>query len=107
MSDDEVRAITSGEFFDELVTVTRQRDASTHVYLNLEAGGRIWVQWEQPGVDHPRRYRIVDPTGPACPHCTIIDGVARLAPVLPLDAQRVPRSKPHAAFCCCSRPVTR
>ncbi|MDG4765634.1 hypothetical protein O7632_16230 [Solwaraspora sp. WMMD406] len=95
MSDDEVRTVTTREFVDELVMVTRQRDASTYLYLNLEAGGRIWVQWEQPGVDHPRRYRVVDPTGPACPHCTILEGVARLAPVLPLDGLRLGRSRPQ------------
>jgi len=95
MADGEARTVTTAEFLDELVAVTRQRDASTYLYLNLEAGGRIWVQWEQPGIDHPRRYRIVDPTGPACPHCTILEGVAQLAPVLPLDALRLGRSRPQ------------
>ncbi|WFE27963.1 hypothetical protein O7623_01790 [Solwaraspora sp. WMMD791] len=95
MADGEARTVTTAEFLDELVAVTRQRDASTHLYLNLEVGGRIWVQWEQPGVDHPRRYQVVDDAGPACPHCTIIDAVARLAPVLPLDALRLARSKPQ------------
>ncbi|MDG4771568.1 hypothetical protein [Solwaraspora sp. WMMD792] len=95
MADGEARTVTTAEFLDELVAVTWQRDASTYLYLNLEAGGRIWVQWEQPGIDHPRRYRIVDPTGPACPHCTILEGVAQLAPVLPLDALRLGRSRPQ------------
>ncbi|WP_326553080.1 hypothetical protein [Micromonospora sp. NBC_01813] len=95
MTDGDARTVTTQEFLNELVTVTRQREASTYLYLNLEAGGRIWVQWEQPGVDHPRRYRVVDPTGPACPHCTILEGVARLAPVLPLDMLRLGRLRPQ------------
>ena len=93
MTGDSARTVTTAEFFDEVVAVTRQRTASMYLYLNLEAAGQIWVQWEQPGVDHPRRYRVVDPGGAACPHCTIIEGVVRLAPVLPLDPMRTARVK--------------
>ena len=95
MAEDAERTLGPSEFFSELVGVSRSRPAKTHLYLSLEGGGRIWVQWEQPGVDHPRRYRVRGPTGPACPHCTIIEGVQRLAPVLPLDVLRTTRARPQ------------
>ncbi|GIJ22447.1 hypothetical protein [Micromonospora lutea] len=80
-------------FLDEMVAVTRERDATTHLYVMLREGGGIGVQWEQPGVDHLREYRVVDPRGPACPHCVIIETVVELAPVLPLDVLRTARSR--------------
>ncbi|MFD1080422.1 hypothetical protein [Micromonospora andamanensis] len=85
--------ITRRRFLDETVAVTRERDATTHLYLMLREGGGIGVQWEQPGADHLREYRVVDADGPACPHCVIIEAVVELAPVLPLDMLRTARSR--------------
>lgn len=89
----EVRVLSTEAFFAELVAVTRQRTASMFLYLMLEEAAGIAVQWEQPGLDHLRRYRVVDTEGPACPHCTLIDAAAELAPVLPLDIVRAARAK--------------
>jgi len=88
-----VEALSKRRFIDEVVAVTRERDATTFLYVMLREGGGIGVQWEQPGVDHLREYRIVEPDGPGCPHCAIIEAVAELAPVLPLDALRMARSR--------------
>lgn len=85
------------EFFDELATVTRERPATAYLYLMLRERGEIGVQWEQPGVDHLRVYRIDEPGGPACPHCAILDAVPVLAPVLPLDVVRTARTRPQYA----------
>jgi hypothetical protein len=93
MAGDEGRTLPLAEFIAELVTVTRGRPATTHLYLSLEPAGQIWVQWEQPGTDHSRRFRVTGPTGVACPHCVIIEGVERLAPVLPIDVRRTVRAR--------------
>lgn len=93
MTGGNARTVTRPEFFDDLVAITRERTASMYLYLSLEAGSHIWVQWEQPGIDYPRRYRVIDTDGPACAHCVIIEGVERLAPVLPLDPMRTVRSR--------------
>ncbi|MEV2238305.1 hypothetical protein [Micromonospora sp. NPDC049891] len=85
--------ISRRRFLDEMVAVTRERDATTHLYVMLREGGGIGVQWEQPGVDHLREFRVLDPDGPACPHCVIIEAVVELAPVLPLDMLRTARSR--------------
>ncbi|MBQ1024050.1 hypothetical protein [Micromonospora sp. C95] len=80
-------------FLDEVVAVTRDRQATTHLYVMLREGGGIGVQWEQPGLDHLREFRVVDPDGPVCPHCLIIEAVLRLTPVLPLDMLRTGRAR--------------
>ncbi|MFI7550936.1 hypothetical protein ACIBQ2_14420 [Micromonospora sediminimaris] len=85
--------ISRRRFLDEMVAVTRDRQATTHLYLMLREGGGIGVQWEQPGLDHLREFRVVDPDGPVCPHCTIIETVLTLAPVLPLDMLRTARAR--------------
>ncbi len=85
---DPVEQISRRRFVDEIVAVTRDRQATTHLYVMLREGGAIGVQWEQPGLDHLREFRVVDPDGPVCPHCLIIETVVRLAPVLPLDMLR-------------------
>ncbi|WBB69205.1 hypothetical protein [Micromonospora sp. WMMD812] len=88
-----VRERTRREFLDELVAVTNERTASEFLYLMLEEHGRIGVQWEQPGVDHLREYRIVEADGPGCPHCAIIEAIAKLVPLLPLDLVRMDRAQ--------------
>ncbi|MEV4711231.1 hypothetical protein [Micromonospora sp. NPDC049374] len=85
--------ISRRRFLDEMVAVTRERQATTHLYLMLREGGGIGVQWEQPGLDHLREFRVVDPDGPTCPHCLIIETVLKLAPVLPLDMLRTARAR--------------
>jgi len=101
-----MREHTRRGFVDELRTVTRARTATQYLYLMLEGDGLIGVQWEQPGLDHYRQYRVTD----ACPHCVIVDAVTELAPVLPLDLVRMDRTRrqyeqvlrsgllPYAAF---------
>jgi len=91
MADDSVRIQSRRGFVDELLAVTRERPAAQFLYLMLEEGGLVGVQWEQPGHDHYRRYRILEPDGPACPHCVIVNAVTELAPVLPLDVVRMDR----------------
>ncbi|MEG3636676.1 hypothetical protein [Micromonospora palythoicola] len=85
--------ISRRRFLDEMVAVTRERRATTHLYVMLRDGGGIGVQWEQPGLDDLREFRVVDPDGPVCPHCLIIETVVALAPVLPLDMLRTARAK--------------
>ncbi|MDY7087053.1 MAG: hypothetical protein SYR96_18295 [Actinomycetota bacterium] len=95
MADAQPRVLTRREFFDEVVAVTRKLDQSRFLYLMLEEGGGIGVQWEQPGFDHLRRYRVSEGPGPACPHCVIQEAVTHLAPALPLDLLREARSRGH------------
>ena len=87
----DLRVVTEHAFLDELVAVTRERGATEFLYLMAQDDGVIGVQWEQPGVDHLRRYRVRD----ACPHCVISAGVLALAPVLPLDLMRAGRARPQ------------
>ncbi|SCE71462.1 hypothetical protein GA0070607_0682 [Micromonospora coriariae] len=91
----DLRVVTEREFLDELTSVTRERSATTFLYLMAQGDGVIGVQWEQPGVDHRRRYRVRDPGGPACPHCVVFEAVLALAPVLPLDLMRTARTRPQ------------
>ncbi|MEV4656043.1 hypothetical protein [Micromonospora sp. NPDC049301] len=91
----DLRVVTEREFLDELASVTRERGATEFLYLMAQGDGVIGVQWEQPGVDHLRRYRVRDSSGPACPHCTIVEAVLALAPVLPLDLMRTARTRPQ------------
>jgi hypothetical protein len=95
MADAEPRVLSRREFFDEVVAVTRELDESRFLYLMLEEGGGIGVQWERPGSDHLRRYRVSEGSSPACPHCVIEQAVTHLAPVLPLDLLRVARTRAH------------
>ncbi|MFI6274599.1 hypothetical protein [Streptomyces sp. NPDC050988] len=95
MTDAEPRVLSQQEFFDEVVAVTRELDESRFLYLMLEEGGGIGVQWEQPRSDHLRRYRVSAGSGPACPHCVIEEAVIHLAPVLPLDLLRQTRARSH------------
>jgi hypothetical protein len=95
MVDVEPRALGRQEFLNELVAVTRERDESRFLYLMLEEDGGIGVQWEQPGSDHLRRYRVSAGSGPDCPHCVVQEAVTHLAPVLPLDLLREARSRAH------------
>ncbi|WP_445317070.1 hypothetical protein [Micromonospora sp. ZYX-F-536] len=90
-----LRVVTAREFLDEVTSVTRERDATEFLYLMAQGDGVIGVQWEQPGVDHLRRYRVRDPDGPACPHCALLAAVLELAPVLPLDVLRTMRTRPQ------------
>ncbi|WBB51991.1 hypothetical protein [Verrucosispora sp. WMMD573] len=85
--------ISRRRFLDEIVAVTQERQATTHLYLMLREGGAIGVQWEQPGLDQLREFRVIDPDGPVCPHCLIIEAVLKLAPVLPLDMLRTARAR--------------
>ncbi|WP_405425570.1 hypothetical protein [Micromonospora sp. NBC_00617] len=87
----DLRTVTEREFLDELVAVTRERVATEFLYLMAQDDAVIGVQWEQPGVDHLRRYRVLD----ACPHCVVLDGVVALAPMLPLDVLRAGRTRPQ------------
>ncbi|MGW3602052.1 hypothetical protein [Micromonospora sp. NPDC005161] len=91
----DLRVVTEREFLDELTSVTRERGGTEFLYLMAQGDGVIGVQWEQPGVDHLRRYRVRDPGGPACPHCAIFEAVLALSPVLPLDLMRTARTRPH------------
>lgn len=95
MADAEPRVLSRQEFFDEVVAVTRELDESRFLYLMLEEGGGIGVQWEQPRSDHLRRYRVSAGSGPACPHCVIEEVVIHLAAVLPLDLLRQTRARSH------------
>lgn len=92
MTAEQVRTVSTAEFETELAAVTRARPRTTHLYLSLEPGGRIWTQWEEPGLDHPRRYQVVARTGPVCPHCVIVTAVRSLTSVLPVDALRTARA---------------
>ncbi len=86
-----VQSLGKRDFVDELIAVTRERDATAYLYVMLRENGDIGVQWEQPGVDHLREYRIVEPGGSGCPHCAIIDAALQLSAVLPLDLLRMAR----------------
>jgi hypothetical protein len=88
-----VEAVSKRQFIDELVAITRERDATTHLYVMLREGGGIGVQWEEPGVDHLREYRVVESDGAPCPHCAIIEAVVGVSAVLPLDLMRMARSR--------------
>ncbi|MDG4759000.1 hypothetical protein [Micromonospora sp. WMMD710] len=90
-SEADPRVVTEREFLDELTSVTRARTATEFLYLMAQGDGVIGVQWEQPGVDHPRRYRVRD----SCPHCVVLEAVLALAPVLPLDVMRAGRARPQ------------
>jgi len=92
---DTVEVVSKQQFVDEVVAVTRERDATTYLYVMLREGGGIGVQWEEPGVDHLREYRVVESAGAGCPHCAIIEVVVELSPVLPLDMSRTARSRVH------------
>ncbi|MBX7268130.1 hypothetical protein KIF24_20205 [Micromonospora sp. Llam7] len=85
--------VSKRRFVDEVVAATRERGATTHLYLMLREGGGVGVQWEQPGVDQLREYRLAEPDGSGCPHCAILDAVLALSPVLPLDTLRTARSR--------------
>ncbi|MEU5911840.1 hypothetical protein [Micromonospora sp. NPDC047527] len=85
------RVVTEREFVDELVSISRARTATEFLYLMAQGAGVVGVQWEQPGIDHLRRYRVRD----ACPHCVILAGAQALAPVLPLDLMRAGRTRPQ------------
>ncbi|WP_435207950.1 hypothetical protein [Micromonospora sp. bgisy143] len=87
----EPRVVTERQFLDELASVTRERVATRFLYLMAQEDAVVGVQWEQPGVDHLRRYRVRD----ACPHCVVLAAVATLAPVLPLDVLRAGRARPQ------------
>lgn len=87
----EPRVVTGREFLDELVSVTRERAATDFLYLMARGDAVIAVQWEQPGVDHLRHYRVRD----SCPHCVVLEAVRALAPVLPLDVLRAGRAQPQ------------
>ncbi|WP_406076606.1 hypothetical protein [Micromonospora sp. NBC_00858] len=91
----DLRVVTERAFLDELTSVTRERGATEFLYLMAQGDGVIGVQWEQPGIDHLRRYRVRDSGGPACPHCAILAAVLALAPVLPLDVLRTMRARPQ------------
>lgn len=56
MTDETPRVLGQEPFCAELVAVTRERAASTYLYLMLEEGGTIGVQWEQPGIELPREH---------------------------------------------------
>jgi hypothetical protein len=93
--DGDVRTVGREEFFGELAAVTRQFASTDYLYLMLREGGAIGVQWEQPGEDYLREYQVVEPDGPVCPHCVLLDAVVVLAPVLPLDLVRTTRARPQ------------
>ncbi|MEH1164226.1 hypothetical protein V6V47_02425 [Micromonospora sp. CPCC 205539] len=90
-----LRMVAEREFLDELTSVTRERGATEFLYLMAQDDGVIGVQWEQPGVDHLRRYRVQGSDGRSCPHCAILAGVLALAPLLPLDVLRTMRTRPQ------------
>ncbi|MGV9212349.1 hypothetical protein ACTFTM_10865 [Micromonospora sp. RB23] len=87
----ELRVVTERQFLDEVATVTRERVATQFLYLMAQEDAVVGVQWEQPGVDHLRRYRVRD----TCPHCAVLAAVVTLAPVLPLDVLRAGRTRPQ------------
>jgi hypothetical protein len=85
------QVVTERQFLDELASVTRERVATEFLYLMAQDDAVIGVQWEQPGLDHLRRYRVRD----ACPHCVVLAAVVTLAPLLPLDVLRAGRTRPQ------------
>ena len=85
---DGARSVTRQEFLTQVAAGTGARRDYTHMYLMLEPGGVIGVQWERPGKDRLERYRIIDPQLGSCPHCAILTAVGVLAEVLPLDSRR-------------------
>lgn len=89
---DGARAVTQQVFLTKVAAGTTARRDYTHVYLMLEPGGVIGVQWERPGPDRRERYRIMDSGRGGCPHCAIIAAIDVLAGVLPLDAHRQART---------------
>jgi hypothetical protein len=89
----DLRQVSRPEFLAQVKAGTRARNDYSHLYLMLEEGGTIGVQWEHPGGKRLERYRIADPRPGGCPHCAILAGIETLAPVLPLDGLRAARAR--------------
>ena len=89
----DLRTVTQQQFVSEVTTGIRSQRNLTHLYLMLEEGGSIGVQWETPSGDQLRRFHVVERDRPGCPHCAVLAGIEALRYELPLDGLRAARAR--------------